>query len=156
MINSHRMRSAFIIFIAALAGIDAYAANNSPLGPALSQDLTQRPTATGSLAPQYRENPWLWGNAIPSIASLRNHSAGVWGHQTAPIPLPPVPVKQRSVRRKVFGAIVGAAGGFFAGAYLGAAIEGDCNCDDPGLRGAVIGGPIGAATGGVLGYKFLF
>jgi len=46
---------------------------------------------------------------------------------------------------------IGAVGGFFAGAFLGAAIEGDrCNCDDPGLLGAVIGAPVGAATGGIL------
>ena len=45
----------------------------------------------------------------------------------------------------------------FAGGYLGAAIEGDrCHCDDPGLKGAVIGAPIGAATGGILGWRYLF
>lgn len=65
--------------------------------------------------------------------------------------------RERSTRRKVFGAIVGAAGGFFGGLFLGAAIEGDrCNCDDPGLLGALIGAPIGGAAGGILGYKFLF
>ena len=37
-------------------------------------------------------------------------------------------------------------GGFFAGGYIGAAIEGDsCQCDDPGLKGALTGMPIGAA-----------
>ncbi len=35
-------------------------------------------------------------------------------------------------------------GGFFAGGYIGAAIEGDsCQCDDPGLKGALTGMPIG-------------
>ena len=67
------------------------------------------------------------------------------------------PRSERGVKRKVFGALVGAAGGFFAGGYLGAAIEGDrCHCDDPGLKGAVIGAPIGAAAGGILGWRFLF
>jgi hypothetical protein len=61
------------------------------------------------------------------------------------------------VRRKVFGAIAGGVGGFFAGGFLGAAIEGDrCHCDDPGLMGALIGAPVGAAAGSILGYKFLF
>ena len=64
---------------------------------------------------------------------------------------------ERSVTRKVLGALVGAAGGFFAGGYIGAAIEGDrCHCDDPGLMGALIGAPIGAAAGGILGALFLF
>jgi hypothetical protein len=36
-------------------------------------------------------------------------------------------------------------------------IEGnDCNCDDPGLKGALIGAPVGAVAGGVLGALFLF
>ena len=42
-----------------------------------------------------------------------------------------------------------------AGAQLGAFIEGDrCHCDDPGLKGALIGAPVGAVTGGILGAKF--
>ena len=64
---------------------------------------------------------------------------------------------ERSVTRKVLGALVGAAGGLFAGGYVGAAIEGDgCHCDDPGLMGALIGAPVGAAAGGILGALFLF
>jgi hypothetical protein len=64
---------------------------------------------------------------------------------------------RRSAGRIVLGAAVGAAGGFFAGGYLGAWIDGDCGgCDDPGLKGALIGAPIGAVTGGILGGKFLF
>jgi hypothetical protein len=64
---------------------------------------------------------------------------------------------ERGLGRKVFGAIVGAAGGFFVGGYLGASIEGDrCHCDDPGLKGAVIGAPIGAVAGGILGWRYLF
>jgi hypothetical protein len=57
----------------------------------------------------------------------------------------------------VLGAVVGGVGGFFGGLFLGAAIEGDgCNCDDPGLKGALIGAPVGAGAGAILGYKFLF
>ena len=63
--------------------------------------------------------------------------------------------RRRSATRKVLGGAIGATGGFFAGGYLGAIIEGDrCHCDDPGLKGALIGAPIGAAVGGVLGAMF--
>ena len=64
---------------------------------------------------------------------------------------------RRTPARRIFGAIVGATGGFFAGGYIGAWIEGDrCHCDDPGLKGALIGAPIGAVVGGVLGERYLF
>jgi hypothetical protein len=69
----------------------------------------------------------------------------------------PAPADKKSVARRVLGGAVGATAGLFAGGYLGAAIEGDrCHCDDPGLKGALIGIPIGAVTGGVLGALFLF
>jgi hypothetical protein len=75
----------------------------------------------------------------------------------APAQAPRNPRSERGVGRKVLGALVGAAGGFFAGGYLGATIEGDrCHCDDPGLMGAVIGAPVGAAAGGILGWRYLF
>jgi hypothetical protein len=63
----------------------------------------------------------------------------------------------RSTKRIIAGAIAGGVGGFFAGGFLGAHIEGDrCNCDDPGVRGFLIGAPIGAVAGSFLGAKFLF
>jgi hypothetical protein len=63
--------------------------------------------------------------------------------------------RTRSVGRKILGGAIGATAGFFAGGYLGAAIEGDrCHCDDPGLKGALIGAPVGAVTGGILGALF--
>ena len=63
--------------------------------------------------------------------------------------------QKRSVGRRVLGGAIGATGGFFGGGYLGAAIEGDrCNCDDPGLMGALIGAPVGAVIGGILGALF--
>ena len=64
---------------------------------------------------------------------------------------------ERGLARKVLGALAGAAGGLFAGGYLGATIEGDrCHCDDPGLQGALIGAPIGMVAGGILGFRYLF
>ena len=70
---------------------------------------------------------------------------------------PPQASRERSTRRKFFGGIVGGVGGFCGGMFLGAAIEGDrCDCDDPGLVGALIGAPVGGVGVGILGYKFLF
>jgi hypothetical protein len=63
--------------------------------------------------------------------------------------------RRSSVGRKILGGALGAVGGFFAGGYIGAKIEGtDCGCDDPGFKGAVIGAPIGAVVGGILGVRF--
>jgi len=64
-------------------------------------------------------------------------------------------VGSASTGRRVVWTVVGAAAGFFAGGYLGSAIENavaPCGCDDPGLKGALIGIPIGAVAGGVTGY----
>ena len=69
----------------------------------------------------------------------------------------PSGARGRSKKRIVAGAIAGGVGGFFAVGFLGALIEGDrCDCDDPGVRGFLIGAPIGAAAGAILGGKFLF
>ena len=59
--------------------------------------------------------------------------------------------KERSWGWKVLGGAIGGVAGLFAGGYIGAALEPDCNCDDPGLMGALIGAPIGAAVGATLG-----
>jgi hypothetical protein len=65
----------------------------------------------------------------------------------------------RRAANVVAGAFLGAVAGVFAGGFVGYKIErgfGDCRCDDPGLRGIIIGVPIGAIVGGVLGGKLLF
>ena len=41
--------------------------------------------------------------------------------------------------------------GMLGGAYVGAALQPDCHCDDPGLTGAFIGMPIGAMAGAIAG-----
>ena len=70
---------------------------------------------------------------------------------------PPQSERRRSTGRIVLGAAVGATAGFFAGGYLGAAIDGDCGgCDDPGFKGFLIGFPVGGVVGGVLGGLYLF
>jgi hypothetical protein len=65
------------------------------------------------------------------------------------------PTRRRSsVGRKILGGALGGVGGFFAGGYIGAKIDGPCDCDDPGFKGFLIGAPIGAVAGAILGAKF--
>jgi hypothetical protein len=67
-------------------------------------------------------------------------------------------VSARQQKRMSAGAraaiIAGAAvGGFFGGGALGHKLENTfapCGCDDPGLKGALIGAPIGAVTAAVI------
>jgi hypothetical protein len=54
--------------------------------------------------------------------------------------------------RRVWGAVVGGLVGFVAGGLVGAAIDRHCACDDPGLKGFIVGAPIGAAGGAVIGF----
>jgi hypothetical protein len=108
------------------------------------------------------------GLKLPTVATLEAAnphwpSAAGWVSETkraratgANANVQPVQTRHRSIGRKILGGAVGAVAGFFAGGYLGAKIEGDCNCDDPGLKGALIGAPVGAAAGGILGATFLF
>ena len=59
---------------------------------------------------------------------------------------------RRSARSRAAWTILGVVGGAFAGVVLGAALEPDCRCDDPGVKGALIGLPVGAIGGGVAGF----
>ena len=54
--------------------------------------------------------------------------------------------------RRVWGAVVGGLVGFVAGGLIGAAIDRHCACDDPGLKGFIVGAPIGAVGGAVSGF----
>jgi hypothetical protein len=61
---------------------------------------------------------------------------------------------RRSTNNKTLNVVIAATAGLFLGGYLGAAIEGNrCQCDDPGMVGAMIGAPIGAAAGAVVAVK---
>jgi hypothetical protein len=43
--------------------------------------------------------------------------------------------------------------GMLGGLVIGAMLEPSCGCDDPGVRGAMVGAPLGAVLGGILGYR---
>jgi len=42
--------------------------------------------------------------------------------------------------------------GMLAGGWLGATLDGNCHCDDPGLGGGMIGASVGAVVGAILGW----
>ena len=87
--------------------------------------------------------------------SLERHAAAAASQPARPqanAARQPQARKTTSAWTKVAAGVLGGLGGFFAGGYIGAAIDGDCGgCDDPGLKGALIGAPIGAAVGATLG-----
>ena len=88
-----------------------------------------------------------------SLARMDFTAAPMPATQIRQVPAKPAKAK-RSTARKVIGGTVGVVGGFFAGGFLGAAIAGECSCDDPGLMGFIYGAPIGAILGGILGAKY--
>lgn len=56
----------------------------------------------------------------------------------------------RHLTRRGLQTALAAIAGLYAGGYFGASIEGDrCRCDDPGLKGFLIGAPIGAVSAGI-------
>jgi hypothetical protein len=86
--------------------------------------------------------------------------------EAAPVAAAPVlprsvfaPKAKQSAGEIAAGAVLGGVAGFFAGGFGGAKFDRafhDCRCDDPGLKGFLIGAPVGAILGAILGGKFLF
>lgn len=100
--------------------------------------------------------------APPMADALTNHQVGSirrslerldYGFLITNEALQPVP-RRKSVGRRIVGGALGGVGGFFAGGYFGAKIDGQCDCDDPGFKGFLIGAPIGTVVGAILGAKF--
>ena len=133
-----------IIAAALLSGIDAHAQPTGETAAAVSTFVALSGFKPSAWSARGGEDWERW--AAPGSPTR------------APTPYPWASVTggHRSASRKVLGGVIGAVAGFLAGFYLGAAIEGQgCGCDDPGLRGGMIGAPIGAASGAVLGVKLL-
>jgi hypothetical protein len=98
-----------------------------------------RTTPQGSLQKAIRESIPLLTRDPRGPAGATRRAQGSYGRIT------------KRMNTSTRGALIaaGMVGGMYAGAYIGAALEGDCRCDDPGLQGALIGLPIGAALGGI-------
>src|SRR5262245_5692334 len=94
-----------------------------------------------------------WPSRISLEGIARPPDAGVSGRQPARpvrIGLQSPPRTYNTAERIAITVGMGVAG-FFAGGYVGAKIEGNCACDDPGLKGALIGAPIGGVAGAIFG-----
>jgi hypothetical protein len=71
-----------------------------------------------------------------------------------PFTTPPPSGRKNGTAQKVTAGVALGIVGMFAGGWLGARIEGNsCHCDDPGLKGAMIGIPIGAIVGAIAGVR---
>jgi hypothetical protein len=120
----------------------------------LAQDVEPR-TTSGASTPAAPIRPRLSLDGAFKGISFMTPSARATAQ--ARVPVRPQYRRDKPVWRRIAGAAVGATGGFFGGGFLGAAIEGDsCSCDDPGLKGFLIGAPAGAVAGGILGAMWLF
>ncbi|HEX5216899.1 MAG TPA: hypothetical protein VFV98_15665 [Vicinamibacterales bacterium] len=83
-----------------------------------------------------------------SVAAVRFDPSGV-AYDSAPA-TNRVPRREMSTGKRVLWTSLAGLGGFFAGGYIGAAIDGDCGgCDDPGFKGFLIGLPIGTAAAAI-------
>lgn len=116
-------------------------------GPAAAQQPTTPANARSSANVAGGESSATTPELRQAVKAIRFEIAA--GDRDA-APAPRRTPEMSGAKRGVLTALAG-VGGFFAGGYLGAAIEGDrCNCDDPGLMGALIGMPIGAATAAIV------
>ena len=128
----------------------------STLAHAQGSPSTERAVPFGSSLPQSS----VTASAPPSvqlpIAAWRMPEADVeTSARRRELPAGQQPSKRARVKKGFQRATAGAAfgvGGFFLGGILGARLEGNsCACDDPGLKGFLIGAPIGAVAGAVAG-----
>ena len=105
--------------------------------------------------PSPRQSEFSTAAAIrKAVGAQRLEGKGQAQPKAAPVRARVAQRQSPSIGHKIAGAAIGAVGGFFLGGYTGARLEPDCDCDDPGLQGFLIGAPIGAIVGGVLGAKF--
>jgi hypothetical protein len=126
------------VFIAAGSLTVRAQERGAPAVPATHVAIASRPdrTALGAAAIKEHFDRWIHTEAASRSESLPRRQEHRMGTGTRAL------------------IIAGSAvAGFFAGGTLGHKIENTfapCGCDDPGLKGALIGAPIGAIAGGVV------
>jgi hypothetical protein len=134
-----------VVVLSALAGL-----------PAAAEDSLERRQV--SLRDESRLVP-LQGELVsgplastPSESRVAADARATMPHNSA---MPRAQIRRGSkvgkVANVVLAALAGGMTGFFAGGLIGSAIERPfCNCDDPGLRGFIIGAPTGAVLGSAI------
>jgi hypothetical protein len=91
---------------------------------------------------------------VPSRRILDGQSLDVWRSASFQ-PAPAKPAKRFSKSDRIIATIAGGVGGWFGGAMIGyysTANFDNPNDDTSGLKGVMIGAPIGGAVGAILGY----
>jgi len=124
-------------------------------GPGLAvADPVERPIA--ATVTRILEASVVETEAWTAVAPTARAAGGVARQQVPGKQAAPNRSRANRASRAIAGAAVGAVGGAFAGGFLGAKLEPACGCDDPGLKGFLIGFPVGGFVGGVLGGFYLF
>jgi hypothetical protein len=120
-------------------------------GTAFAQE-PQRPVSPQTPTAEVRLTTESVRKALAAPSQPRFLAAPAWNVGSQPTAEP----KPSRTGKKIAFGILGGVGGFFGGAFLGHAIERavwDCNCDDPGVMGFLIGAPTGAVLGAIAGVK---
>jgi len=136
-----------VMFAAAAAQAQSAAPSGDP--PAKAIAAIPEPDLGGAAGAQgltLRVKDWQWPpDHAGAIVSAR--------------PSPPPRLAQNTaggsrgarIAKRIVGGLVGGGGGFMVGGLVGSKLEPSCGCDDPGLRGFLIGAPIGAVLGAIAG-----
>ena len=154
--------AAALVVMGAAVGAQAQSADRLDTPTADAIPAVQPPDLAGSGAAEslpFRIRNWQWPaehstamepassrSAVPPPRRAQNTASGSRLAQNTAS-------DSRSVRalKRAVGGLVGGVGGFMVGGLVGSKLEPSCGCDDPGLRGFLIGAPIGAALGAIAG-----
>ena len=105
---------------------------------------------------------------VPTTSEWRSKGVRPWGSDLGPsieyagsvVPLTgqsfgQVRTRANRAAQKITAGVALGVAGFFAGGLVGGALDNNCRCDDPHLRGIVIGASIGAVVGAIMGVSIL-
>ena len=151
--NSWSVRVITLVSVLSLSTL-AHAQAPSPIGTTVPLDSSLPQSGVGASAQPSVQRPIVTWRMSGTDVDKRTRRR--WAGQP---PAGQQPSKRARVKKGFQRAAAGAAfgvGGFFLGGILGARLEGNsCACDDPGLKGFLIGAPIGAVAGAVAGVAMI-
>ena len=111
-------------------------------------------SAAGASPIRASEGPSSSNTIAASVERLTSipPAASAFVDSQSPTPASTPPSKRkRSALRTIGGAVLGGTVGLVAGAYIGARIPGECDCDDSSIAGAIFGGAVGLLGGAIAG-----